>query len=95
MLTSSSGAISFVSFSYLVESSSVVVVPEVVVGQNSDKTWLTVIGDIDIEKIQAAIYAPKEVAKAPVNLTWTKGSISIDDWQKVLRKQLQELITKS
>jgi len=43
-----------------------------VVGQNSDKTWLTIIGDIDIEKIQAAIYAPKEVAKAPVNLTWTK-----------------------
>ena len=51
VLTSSSGAISFVSFSYLAESSSVVVVPEVVVGQNSDKTWLTVIGDIDIKKI--------------------------------------------
>jgi menaquinone-specific isochorismate synthase len=94
VLTSSSGAISFVSFSYLAESSSVVVVPEVVVGQNSDKTWLTVIGDIDIEKIQAAIYAPKEVAKAPVNLTWTKGSISIDEWQKGVEKAVTRINNK-
>ncbi len=94
VLTSSSGAISFVSFSYLAESSSVVVVPEVVVGQNSDKTWLTVIGDIDIEKIQAAIYAPKEVAKAPVNLTWTKGSISIDEWQKGVEKAVKRINNK-
>ena len=94
VLTSSSGAIAFVSFSYLAESSSVVVVPEVVVGQNSDKTWLTVIGDIDIEKIQAAIYAPKEVAKAPVNLTWTKGSISIDEWQKGVEKAVTRINNK-
>ena len=33
--TSSSGAIAFVSFSYLSENSSVVVVPEIVVGQNN------------------------------------------------------------
>ena len=94
VLTSSSGAISFVSFSYLAESSSVVVVPEVVVGQNSDKTWLTVIGDIDIEKIQAAIYAPKEVAKSPVNLTWTKGSISIEEWQKGVEKAVSRINNK-
>jgi menaquinone-specific isochorismate synthase len=94
VLTSSSGAIAFVSFSYLAESSSVVVVPEVVVGQNSDKTWLTVIGDIDIEKIQAAIYAPKEVAKSPVNLTWTKGSISIEEWQKGVEKAVTRINNK-
>ena len=38
--TSSSGAIAFVSFSYLSENSSVVVVPEIIVGQNNEKTWL-------------------------------------------------------
>jgi len=92
--TSSSGAIAFVSFSYLAESSSVVVVPEVVVGQNTDKTWLTIIGDVDIEKIQAAIYAPKEVAKAPVNLTWTKGSISIDEWQTGVEKAVTRINNK-
>ena len=92
--TSSSGAIAFVSFSYLAESSSVVVVPEVVVGQNSDKTWLTIIGDVDIEKIKTFIFAPKEVAKAPVNLTWTKGSISIDEWQKGVEKAVSRINNK-
>jgi menaquinone-specific isochorismate synthase len=95
VLTSSSGAIAFVSFSYLAESSSVVVVPEVVVGQNNEKTWLTVIGDIDIDKIQSAIYAPKEVAKSPVNLTWSKGSISIEEWQKGVEKAVTRINNKS
>ena len=92
--TSSSGAIAFVSFSYLSENSSVVVVPEIVVGQNNDKTWLTVIGNLDIEKIKSEIYAPREVPKAPSNLTWSDGTISIIDWQKGVEKAVERINNK-
>ena len=92
--TSSSGAIAFVSFSYLSENSSVVVVPEIVVGQNNDKTWLTVIGNLDIEKIKSEIYAPREVPKAPSNLTWSDGTISIIDWQKGVKKAVERINNK-
>lgn len=92
--TSSSGAIAFVSFSYLSENSSVVVVPEIVVGQNNEKTWLTVIGNLDIEKIKSEIYAPREVPKAPSNLTWSDGTISIIDWQKGVKKAVERINNK-
>lgn len=92
--TSSSGAIAFVSFSYLPENSSVVVVPEIVVGQNNEKTWLTVIGNLDIEKIKSEIYAPREVPKAPSNLTWSDGTISIIDWQKGVEKAVERINNK-
>ena len=92
--TSSSGAIAFVSFSYLPENSSVVVVPEIVVGQNNEKTWLTVIGNLDIEKIKSEIYAPREVPKAPSNLTWSDGTISIIDWQKGVKKAVERINNK-
>lgn len=92
--TSSSGAIAFVSFSYLSENSSVVVVPEIVVGQNNEKTWLTVIGNLDIEKIKSEIYAPREVPKAPSNLTWSDGTISIIDWQKGVEKAVERINNK-
>ena len=92
--TSSSGAIAFVSFSYLSENSSVVVVPEIVVGQNNEKTWLTVIGNLDIEKIKSEIYAPREVPKSPSNLTWSDGTISIIDWQKGVEKAVERINNK-
>ena len=92
--TSSSGAIAFVSFSYLSENSSVVVVPEIVVGQSNEKTWLTVIGNLDIEKIKSEIYAPREVPKAPSNLTWSDGTISIIDWQKGVEKAVERINNK-
>ncbi len=92
--TSSSGAIAFVSFSYLSENSSVVVVPEIVVGQNNEKTWLTVIGNLDIEKIKSEIYAPREVPKSPSNLTWSDGTISIIDWQKGVKKAVERINNK-
>lgn len=92
--TSSSGAIAFVSFSYLSENSSVVVVPEIVVGQNNEKTWLTVIGNLDIEKIKSEIYAPREVPKAPSNLTWSDGTISIIDWQKGVETAVERINNK-
>jgi menaquinone-specific isochorismate synthase len=93
-MTSSSGAIAFVSFSYLSDNQSVVVVPEVIVGQNSEKTWLTVIGSKDIEKIKAEIYAPKEVPHSPVNVSWSDGTISTTQWQESVKKAVERINKK-
>ena len=94
VLTSSSGALAFVSFSFLSENSSVVVVPEIIVGQNNEKTWLTVIGDIDIEKIKGELYSPKNLPKSPGKLTWSEGSISIEEWQKGVQKAVDRINNK-
>lgn len=94
VMTSSSGAIAFVSFSYLADDQSVVVVPEVIVGQNNEKTWLTVIGNKDIEKIKAEIYAPKEVPNSPVNVSWSDGTISTTQWQESVKKAVERINKK-
>jgi menaquinone-specific isochorismate synthase len=94
VMTSSSGAIAFVSFSYLSDDQSVVVVPEVIVGQNNEKTWLTVIGNKDIEKIKAEIYAPKEVTHSPVNVSWSDGTISTTQWQESVKKAVERINKK-
>jgi len=94
VMTSSSGAIAFVSFSYLSDDQSVVVVPEVIVGQNNEKTWLTVIGNKDIEKIKAEIYAPKEVPHSPVNVSWSDGTISTTQWQESVKKAVERINKK-
>lgn len=94
VMTSSSGALAFVSFSYLSENQSVVVVPEVIVGQNSEKTWLTVIGSQDIEKIKAEIYAPKEVPNSPLNVSWSDGTISTTQWQESVKKAVERINRK-
>lgn len=91
---SSSGAIAFVSFSYLADYSSAIIVPQVIVGQNNDKTWLTVIGNLDIEKIKAEIYNPKELPKAPQKLTFGNGSISISQWQQGVEKAVSRINNK-
>lgn len=94
VMTSSSGALAFVSFSYLSENQSVVVVPKVIVGQNSEKTWLTVIGSQDIEKIKAEIYGPKEVPNSPLNVSWSDGTISTTQWQESVKKAVERINKK-
>ena len=94
VLTASSGAIAFVSFSYLAENSSVVIVPKIVVGQNSEKTFLTVIGDVDLEKVKSEIYAPKSAPQPPQKLTWHDGSIPVEEWQLSVKKAVTRINNK-
>jgi menaquinone-specific isochorismate synthase len=92
--TSESGAIAFISFAYQSDQSSVVAIPKVIVGQNSESTWLTVIGDLDIEEIKKNLSKQQEQPVAPVNLTWQDGSISVAQWQSAVDKAVTRINNK-
>ncbi len=92
--TLGSGAISFVSFSYEIEDSSVVVVPQIIVGQNAESTWLTIIGNLNIEEIKNQVLNYKTEVKVPQNLTWSDGTLSISEWQKSVSKAVQRINNK-
>ena len=73
---SGTGPILFSSFSFDPNERSVLVIPEIVIGQKNGKSWITWIGDNkqpDLEKINTA----------PVSgeIKWQEGSISEQAWQ--------------
>ena len=73
---SGTGPILFSSFSFDANQSSVLVIPEIIIGQKNGKSWITWIGDTrqpNLEKINTA----------PISgdITWQAGSISEQAWQ--------------
>jgi menaquinone-specific isochorismate synthase len=73
---SGTGPILFSSFSFDPNERSVLVIPEIVIGQKNGKSWITWIGDNkqpDLEKINTAPISGE--------ITWQEGSISEKVWQ--------------
>jgi len=73
---SGTGPILFSSFSFDPNERSVLVIPEIVIGQKNGKSWITWIGDNkqpDLEKINTAPISGE--------ITWQEGSISEQAWQ--------------
>jgi len=73
---SGTGPILFSSFSFDPDERSVLVIPEIVIGQKNGKSWITWIGDNkqpDLEKINTAPISGE--------ITWQEGSISEQAWQ--------------
>ena len=73
---SGTGPILFSSFSFDPKEISVLVIPEIIIGQKNGKSWITWIGDVkqpNLEKINTA----------PVSgeIKWQEGSISEQAWQ--------------
>ncbi len=73
---SGTGPLLFSSFSFDANQSSVLVIPEIIIGQKNGKSWITWIGDTrqpNLEKINTA----------PISgdITWQAGSISEQAWQ--------------
>ncbi len=78
-----SGPVAFVSFGFDPQaSSSVVVVPRVVVGRGSGLTWLTVVGELDA----AAVLGGVEAVRAPVDVSYRQGSVSEQEWMDAVRQ---------
>jgi len=70
------GPILFTSFAFDPDETSILVIPEVVIGQKNGKSWITWIGDVkqpNLEKINTA----------PVSgeIKWQEGSLSEQAWQ--------------
>ena len=73
---SGTGPILFSSFSFDPNEISVLVIPEILIGQKNGKSWITWIGDNkqpDLEKINTAQISGE--------ITWQEGSISEQAWQ--------------
>ena len=92
--TSGSGAIAFVSFSYEIEDISIVKVPKIIIGQDSQTTWLTIIGNQDIDKIKEDIFSATNINLEPHNITWSDGSISVAEWQSAVEKAVERINNK-
>ena len=73
---SGTGPILFSSFSFDANQSSILVIPEIIIGQKNCKSWITWIGDTkqpNLEKINTAPISGE--------ITWQAGSISEQSWQ--------------
>ena len=73
---SGTGPILFSSFSFDANQSSVLVIPEIIIGQKNGKSWITWIGDSKQPNLE-------KIATAPISgeITWQAGSISEQAWQ--------------
>lgn len=83
---SGTGPILFTSFAFSPEEGSVLVIPEIIVGQRNGKSWLTWIGD-GPQPILPTIKTTTNVAK----LSWPSNSISQLDWEACVTNLLREV----
>ncbi len=83
------GPVAFGSFSFDAESgSSIVVVPQVVVGRRAGQAWVTVIGR---ERGARAALPPVSVPESPVSLTWAEGSRTPMEWQAAVGEAVRRI----
>ena len=73
---SGTGPILFSSFSFDADQSSVLVIPEIIIGQKNGKSWITWIGETKQPNLE-------KITTAPISgeITWQAGSISEQAWQ--------------
>ena len=73
---SGTGPILFSSFSFDPNEISVLVIPEILIGQKNGKSWITWIGDVKQPNLE-------KISTAPVSgeIKWQEGSISEQAWQ--------------
>ena len=74
---SGTGPILFTSFSFLESEKSELVIPQIIVGRKSGKSWITWIGDS--QQPQLATQKSEQQSHA---LTWAPGSLSEDEWKR-------------
>jgi menaquinone-specific isochorismate synthase len=80
------GPVAFASFAFdQAAGSSVLVVPEVVLGRRGDLAWVTVIGDAD------PTLPPVSVPQAPSDVTYSEGSQSAAGWQGAVRQAVARI----
>jgi menaquinone-specific isochorismate synthase len=83
---SGTGPILFSSFSFDPSEISVLVIPEIVIGQKNGKSWITWIGDSkqpNLEKINTAPISGE--------ITWQEGSISEQAWQSQVKNAINAI----
>jgi menaquinone-specific isochorismate synthase len=86
-----SGPVAFASFAFDAErSTSVVVVPRVLLGRRDGRTWLTVVGEPDADPLVAL--TPVPAPEPPGAVTWSEGSLSEVQWQDAVRQAVDSIV---
>jgi menaquinone-specific isochorismate synthase len=83
------GPVAFGSFSFDDETgSSVVVVPQVIVGRRAGQAWITVIGG---DPRQRPTLPPVSVPERPISVTWSEGSRTAIEWQESVAEAVRRI----
>ncbi len=83
------GPVAFGSFSFDADTgSSIVIVPQVVVGRRAGQAWMTVIGS---DPSVRPILPPASVPEAPISVTWFEGSRTPLDWEGAVAEAIRRI----
>lgn len=91
VLRAGSGPVVFASFGFDPKpGSSVLVVPEVVVGRREGKTWLTLMST-DSPPNSTQLLKPVAPRTEPGKVVWSPGSRSLDEWQTAVANAIDRI----
>lgn len=82
---SGTGPLLFTSFSFDENEDSVLIIPQVVVGQRSGKSWITWIGDGGQPAVSQRVY-PEQGA-----FSWSAGSLSQEQWKERVAEAISQI----
>jgi len=87
-----SGLVAFASFAFdpLDPATSVVVVPQVVVGHSGGRTWVTAVGDGSLPALPATL-EPAAPAARPVGVTFADGTRSGAEWAATVAEAVRRI----
>lgn len=84
-----SGPVAFASFSFDPESgSSLIIVPEVVIGRRGGEAWMTVVGP---DPVRRPSVPPVSVPEQPTSVTWAEGSVSVIEWEAAVAEAVARI----
>jgi menaquinone-specific isochorismate synthase len=85
------GPVAFASFAFDAErGTSVVVVPRVLLGRRDGRTWLTVVGEPDVDPLAAL--TPVPAPEPPREVSWSEGSLTAAQWQAAVRQAVDAIV---
>jgi len=83
---SGTGPILFTSFSFLESEDSELVIPEIIIGRKSGKSWITWIGDSKQPSLTSHLLDKQSHA-----ISWHEGSVSEEEWMKRVSSAVEKI----
>jgi menaquinone-specific isochorismate synthase len=86
-----SGPVAFASFAFDAErATSVLVVPQVLLGRRDGRAWLTVVGGTDVDAL--SLLGPVPAPEPPGQVSWSEGSLTAPQWQAAVRRAVAAIV---
>jgi len=68
----------------------VLVVPRVLLGHRQGRTWLTVVGEPDVDPL--TVLSPVPSPEPPAGVSWSEGSLTATQWQAAVRQAVAAIV---